>query len=185
MTDGDLNRRRIKTQASRHINVADVEHADDMMGLLLSFEELQIAAQLLADTVRDWGGELNVKKTKWMCIRSALAGLGRVAHVHVNNEEVEQVDEFRYLGSVVASDADLGQHRDVDARVRGASKVFGQLRGLWGDGRVLLSTKRTIFLACVCTTLFWGAETWTQRAPELQMMRRAWYGWLRSILGLT
>ena len=108
--DGDLNRRRmrIKTQASRHINVADVEYADDMMGLLLSFEELQIAAQLLSDTVRDWGGELNVKKTKWMCIRSALAGLGRVAHVRVNNEEVEQVDEFRYLGSVVASEADLG-----------------------------------------------------------------------------
>ena len=136
--------------------------------------------------MRDWGGELNVKKTKWMCIRSALAGLGRVAHVlRVNNEEVEQVDEFKYLGSVVASDADLGQHRDVAARVRDASKAFGQLRGLWSDGRVLLSTKRTIFLACVCTTLFWGAETWTQRAPELRMMRRAWYGWLRSILGLT
>ena len=146
------------------------------MGLLLSFEELQIAAQLLADTVRDWGGELNVKKTKWMCIRSALAGLGRVVHVlHVNNEEMEQVNQFSYLGSVVASDADLGQHRDVAARVCDASKAFGQLRGLWGDCRVLLSTKRTIFLACVCTALFWGAETWTQRAPELQMMRRAWY----------
>ena len=39
-----------------------------------------------------------MKKTKWMCIRSALAGLGRVAHVlHANNEEVEQVDEFRSL----------------------------------------------------------------------------------------
>ena len=77
-TDGDFNRRRmrIKTQASRHINVADVEYADDMMGLLLSFEELQIAAQLLADTVRDGSGELNVKKTKWMCIRSALAVKG-------------------------------------------------------------------------------------------------------------
>ena len=120
-----------------------------------------------------------------MCIRSALAGLGRVAHVLRVNNEVEQVDEFKYLGSVVASDADLGQHRDVAARVRDASKAFGQLRGLWSDGRVLLSTKRTIFLACVCTTLFWGAETWTQRAPELRMMRRAWYGWLRSILGLT
>ena len=49
--------------------------------------------------------------------------------LRVNNEEVEQVDEFKYLGSVVASDADLGQHRDVAARVRDASKAFGQLRG--------------------------------------------------------
>ncbi len=61
-----------------------------------------------------------------MCARSALAGVGRVeGELRVDGRVVEQV-EFRYLGSLLSCDGDLGQARDVASRVRAASATFGR-----------------------------------------------------------
>lgn len=134
------------------------------------------------------GGELNGRKTEWICVRSTVAGVGLVdRQLDIGESLIEQVTEFRYLGSgsIVGCGADLGQSSDVQARVRAASSAFGRLRGLWGDPRVAMSSKRSVFLACVRTTLLWGVESWTQRAAAIRSLRRAWYGWIRHILGLS
>ena len=154
--------------------------------LHLSFEEFQIAAQLLSDTVRDWGGELNAKKTKWMHVRSACASPEPPnLDLHVDGALIEKVSEFCYLGSIIADDADLGQTKDVQRRIQEASKTFGCLRGLWKNKVIHWITKRHIFLACVKSTLLYGAESWILRGPHVQALRRAWYGWIRNMLGLT
>ncbi|CAK0894774.1 unnamed protein product [Prorocentrum cordatum] len=185
--DLDLSRPRGETlraaTAAAH-RISDVAYADDLVTLHASLQELQVAAQLLADAVEDWGGELNAKKTKWMCVRSGVLPVGLVeGNLTVDGHVIEQVCEFKYLGSIVSNDASLGQRADVMARIRAASTTFGRLRSVWSDGRIAMTTKRLIFLACVRPTLLYGAECWALRGPEVQALRRAWHGWLRSILG--
>ena len=154
------------------IHISELAYADDLATLHLSWSELCRAAQLLSDTVRDWGGELNVGKTKWMCIQSALLPTGAVdLELFVDGDKVEQITEFEYLGSV-SNDADLGQLADVRRRLRQASKTFGSLRGLWRSRRITLNTKRTVFLAVVKSVVLWGAESWTLPRAALRLLRR-------------
>ncbi|CAK0838786.1 unnamed protein product [Prorocentrum cordatum] len=185
--DGHLRARaRTLQTAEQRSLVTDLECADDLVGYATTFADLEVAARLLVDAVRDWGGEVNVQKTKWMCVRSEFAGEGTVPlELRIHDRVVEQVVTFSYLGSLLAPDNTLGQAPDVERRVQEACKSHGRLRGLWSDGRIHFSTKRTIFLAVVKTTLLWGAETWTLRRRELARLRRTWYGWIRDILGLT
>ncbi|CAE7647343.1 CFDP2, partial [Symbiodinium pilosum] len=145
------------SQDAMQIHISELAYADDLATLHLSWSELCRAAQLLSDTVRDWGGELNIGKTKWMCVQSALLPTGAVdLELFVDGDKVEQITEFEYLGSV-SNDADLGQLADVRRRLRQASKTFGSLRGLWRSRRsrrITLNTKRTVFLAVVKSVVF-------------------------------
>ena len=103
----------------------------------------------------------------------------------MDGNKVEQVNEFEYLGSVLANDADLGQRVDVRRQLRQASKTFASFRGLWRSRRITRSTKRPVFLAVVKSVLLWGAESWTLHRVAVRLLRRSWYGWTRTSLGLT
>ena len=189
LEDTDLFRARagvLGSQDAQQMNISELAYADDLATLHLSWSELCRAAQLLSDTVRDWGGELHVGKTKWMCVQSALLPTGAVdLELFVGGNKVEQVNEFEYLGSVLANDADLGQRVNVRRRLRQASKTFASFRGLWRSRRITLSTKRPVFLAVVKSILLWGAESWALHRVAVRLLRRSWYGWIRTSLGLT
>ena len=50
-----------------------------------------------------------------------------VAPVKVEGGEIEMVEQFTYLGSVISKDGDFME--DVKCRIAKASKAFGCLRG--------------------------------------------------------
>ena len=80
LEDTDLFRTRagvLGSQDAQQMHMSELAFADDLATLHLSWSELCRAAQLLSDTVRDWGGELHVGKTKWMCVRSRRPGTVR------------------------------------------------------------------------------------------------------------
>ena len=85
LEDTDLFRTRVGvlgSQDARQMHISELAYADDLATLHLSWSGLCRAAQLLSDTVRDWGGELNVGKTKWKthglpCCGQKRTALGR------------------------------------------------------------------------------------------------------------
>jgi hypothetical protein len=187
--DGNLARThgRILKTDKVECAIADIEYADDLAAFFSSFEDLTIGLDLLDQCIADWGGELSIHKTKWLQVKGVESppGPDPALRLLLRGQEVEQVPHFTYLGSVVGSDFDLGQGKDVNTRIRAACATFGRLRGLWRDPRVKLPTKRKVFLACVKSTLLYGSETWTLRHSSSKALRRAWAGWIRTILGLT
>lgn len=67
--------------------------------------------------------QVNISKTKAIRIDTNNANL-----FHIQDAQVEEVDEFFYLGSMVSKDS--GALADVDSRIRKASATFGMLNNI-------------------------------------------------------
>jgi len=76
----------------------------------------------------------------------------------LDNEDIENVTSFTYLGSVIA--VDEGTERDVLVRIGKAGTAFLLLRPVWRSKEISLRTKLRIFNTNVKTVLMYGAETW-------------------------
>jgi len=64
-----------------------------------------------------FGMKINVKKTKVMCISSK--GNNKLK-IYVDRQQVEQVSQFRYLGSLISEDG----YCTIWSRIEMAKKVF-------------------------------------------------------------
>ena len=92
------------------------------------------------------------------------SGIGEaIADVHLEQEQVESVDHFKFLGSEVESNGRLDI--ELRARIGKAAGAFGQLSRLW-NSRVSLKCKLRIYSAIVISTLLYAAETWATTLTE-------------------
>ncbi len=73
----------------------------------------------------DFGMKVNFQKTKLMVASREVIDTDTEA-LQVGTEEIECVQEFAYLGSVVASSRRVDA--DVEKRIAQASRAFGALR---------------------------------------------------------
>lgn len=101
---------------------------------------------------------LTVSTTKTKCMvtgtHTTAADLAPIASC---NMEIQHVSSFRYLDSHRHSDGRW--HNDFHTRIAQASKVFGVLKKpIVQDPILTLSIKRSVFDACVMTTLLYESE---------------------------
>ena len=75
--------------------------------------------------------------------------------IKLNNEDIENVASFTYLGSVIAVDG--GTERVVLARIGKARTAFHLLRPEWRSKEISLRTKLRIFNINVKSVLMYGA----------------------------
>ena len=62
---------------------------------------MQTMLDRLSETCKEYVMEINVKKTKVMVMN----GSGRIKHVKLNDEPLEQVTRFKYLESWITDEA--------------------------------------------------------------------------------
>ena len=131
----------------------DLDFADDIALLSHNHRHGQDKVHSLA-TIAEMAG-LNIKKskTKTMRINST-----NQAPIKLDNDDIENVASFTYLGSVIAVDG--GSERDVLVRIGKARTAFLLLRTVWRSKEISLRTKLRIFSTNVKTVLMYGAETW-------------------------
>ena len=102
----------------------DLDFADDV-GLLSSrHSDIQEQMDRLTSLVSQIGMNVNVGKTKLMRLNTTSN-----QPITVNNQQLEEVDEFTYLGSKVSPDGDSG--KDVSVRISKAIQAFGTLNPVW------------------------------------------------------
>jgi hypothetical protein len=79
--------------------------------------------------------------------------------IKAGNIDLNDVDKFTYLGSILSSDAVIDN--DVSSRLSEASASFGRLsKRLWDDHGIRLDTKVAVYKAAVLTILLYGSESW-------------------------
>ena len=78
--------------------------------------------------------------------------------IKLDNEDIENVASFTYLGSVITVDG--GTERDVLVRIGKARTAFLLLRPVWRSKELSQRTKLRIFNTNVKSVLMYGAETW-------------------------
>lgn len=102
------------------------------------------------------GLRISTGKTKTM--RIGYAGRSNnSASVTVGKHQIEDVDKFTYLSSVVANDGD--SERDVVCRIGKASAVFQRLKSIWAAMTISIKTKVRLFNSIVIPTAVYAAET--------------------------
>jgi hypothetical protein len=99
----------------------DLEYADDICLMSHKYEHLQAKTEALNITSKLVGLQINTKKTKIMAINNR-----RKPIIKIQNEEIENIEEFTYLGSI--TDKNSGTEEDIKSRISKAQITFQSLR---------------------------------------------------------
>ena len=101
----------------------------------------------------------------------------------IDGTNLNAVDHFSYLGSVIFSDATV--NKDLDNCLYKASSSFGRTsKRIWQSHSLCLSTKIQVYIVIVVPTLLCGAEPWDLYRKQSRLLERFHQRCLRSILGI-
>ena len=96
---------------------------------------------------------INVQKTKTMIVRWDGGG---VVNITVDGKRIEQVNSFKYLGSVITEDG--RSHSDVKVRIAMAKDAFNKREELLTKGLSMTLKKRMVEVL-VQPVLLYDCET--------------------------
>jgi len=138
--------------------------ADDQAMLASSENELQQVMDRLNTTSAKYNMKINTKKTKVMKIsKDKEASISII----IDGEEIEQVKEFCYLGSLISSDAKC--HKEIRRRIAMGKEAFTKRKELLRGGLNRHLKKRMVKTLIWSVTLY-GAETWTMRKEDIRRL---------------
>ena len=127
-------------------NITDLEYADDAVLVSDKRKKMQKMIDRLSETCKEYGMEINVKKTKVMVMNES----GRIKqHVKLNNVPLERVTRFKYLGSWITDEARSGD--DIKARVGLAKAVFWENKEFMRRS-IRFKTKLKMLNTCILST---------------------------------
>ena len=167
----------IKPRQSRRLPaqvITDLDFADDIA--LLS-NEIKEAQELLSRVERECavvGLGINAKKTKYITRNNR----DEEVITTRTGEPLEKVEDFKYLGSWVAS-----TEKDIRVRKALAWRALHSLNNIW---RTNLSRqiKLALFTASVESVLVYGSETWTLSQQNEQRLDGCYTRMLRHALNI-
>ena len=141
---------------------------------------MQRVAKNIAEVASRVGLNINVGKTKVMSTEESGQGSLTDAVINVMGEAVEEVQHFKYLGSMITPSGQPVE--EVKARISAAHAVFAQLnKSLWRRREISLRTKIKIYKAVVRSVLLYGAETWCMREEERRQLEVFDHSCLRRV----
>ena len=116
---------------------------------------MQIKTDLINQTSNKIGLKINEKKTKIMIVqRDKFQDM----KINVNNNGLENVEDFTYLGSKISNDGN--SQREINIRISKAAGAMKQLSNIWKDTNISNKTKLKLYRTNVVSTLLYGCETW-------------------------
>jgi hypothetical protein len=142
------NQRQSKRQPATTIH--DLAFADDIALFESNFDRAQtqlITTTKWADKV---GLQVNIKKTQALTNQNT-----NNKSMQINGEDIQWVDNFKYLGSMV-----LSSNTDIKVRKGLAWKAFWKLRNIWKSTTIPTKLKINIFKASCISILLYGSESW-------------------------
>ena len=158
------------------LNVCALTFADDLVLMAENEEDLQKIVSCVYERFEENGLKMNVKKTKVMVFEREVERTDCV--VKVNNDCLEQVDEYVYLGSLFTRDGRCDG--EIERRKLAGDRINGVLRPVIANKNISMVAKSTVHQAIVVPTIMYGSETWTWlkkdesgiNAVEMRSLRR-------------
>ena len=104
-----------------NVSVTDLMFADESVILAEDDTEATNTLHDITQIAQTFGLQINVEKTK------ILSTGGLPAYVHLNGVEIEQVTDFKYLGSLI-HDKEIVSTTEINSRIGQAAAVFASLK---------------------------------------------------------
>ncbi len=100
--------------------------------------------------------------------------------IKINNETLQSVEQFLYLGSFLSSKVNIGA--EINHRLQCASAAYVKLwKRVFGNHDIRNQTKVSVYNAVVIPTLIYSAETWTTYRRHIQKLETFHQRCLRRI----
>jgi hypothetical protein len=141
-------------------------YADDCKLVAGTRHHLQLMLDVTADTLSEWALIVSHKKTE--VLKCAWADDSDQSPIRLYGRPVSMVDSLLILGSLFSSDASCLP--DIIRRRDKAKACFYALLHVWRDKNISLTLKRHIFTCSALEVLLYGAECWTVRCKELDVL---------------
>ena len=100
--------------------------------------------------------------------------------IKVNDEQVDDVEEFLYLGALL--DKEGGATKDIQQRLGKARQTFYRLRRIWDSSEISRKTKIQLFKTFVRAVLMYGCEAWKLTKTEAKKLDAFQYKCMKCIL---
>ncbi|CAG9134602.1 unnamed protein product [Plutella xylostella] len=155
-------------------------YADDQVILASSVERLQQQVTLMHESFKRKGMKVNVNKTKVMVFEREEEVTE--CKITIENEKVEQVNEFVYLGCLFTRDGKC--EGDIERRVKAGNKVNGALHSFMRSQNVSQKARLAVHGGVLVPTLMYGSESWVWQKKNESRVNAVEMRSLRSMCGL-
>ena len=153
----------------------DLDFADDIALLSNDIYQAQELLNLVQSESKKIGLTLNSTKTKFIALNSP-NGVQLVAE---DEEVIEQVADFKYLGSYVMSST-----KDIKIRKAKAWKALNDMSKIWKSD-ISRHIKERFFYATVESVLLYGSETWTLTPAMVKSLDGCYTRMLRVVFDVS
>ena len=126
------------------------------------------------------GLNVNIGKTEVM------VSSRRATKVNIKDSQgasLGQGNKFKYLGVTISEEG--GSEEAVRARVSAAWGKWRDLSGVISDKKMPRELKSKLYMTVIRPVLLYGAECWTVRKKEVQILEKTDMRMLRRIKGVT
>ena len=134
----------------------DLDFADDIALLSNEIEQAQKLLDAVQEECKKTGLHLNSSKTKFIALNAPSE-----AKLRTGDEELEKVEDFKYLGSYI-----MNTTQDIKVRKAKAWAALNGMMKIWNSD-ITRPVKARFFFATVESVLLYGSETWTL-TPSLE-----------------
>ena len=142
----------------------DLDYADDIALLSTNARHLQQKSNILNENAKNAGHHINMKKTKSMHLNLTEPH----PQILIDDEELEAVDDFTYLGSNVSAENSV--QKDISGRINKARNSYYSLRNIWKSNIYSLKTKLRLFNGNVISVLLYGCQSWRVSKDDISSM---------------
>ena len=150
-------------QWTLYTHLEDLDFADDLALMSRVLNHLKEKTTRLAEIGAKTGLVINTAKTKTM------HSTGKPdAPLSIGNQEIDCVDNFNYLGSIIS--IDNGAEKDIKNRLNKAKGAFALLQPVWRSGKYSKKTKIRLYKSNVLSVLLYGSECWRMTQTDIQKL---------------
>ena len=144
-------------------------YADDLVLMSENKEKLLESLKIFDEAkVTEAGMEMSVEKTKVMQTGNG-AGKDDISLDMGPRGTVKEVNEFKYLGSLITNDGSMT--REISERIVKAGGVFAAMRrNVFAVRAMSKSVKMRVYAASVVSVLLYGSETWNCTAADIKRL---------------
>ena len=160
-------------------NINHLRYADDIVRISTSAEGLQTLLNEVERVSAELLLEINTEKTKVMAaIREP-----EILRIQCRGVRLEQVNHFKYLGSMIVRTADLT--KEIKAKLGAARSALGSLDSFWGHRSINNITKIKLLKTLVWPIALYGCESWTLRRSDIARLQSFEMTCYRRVLKVT
>lgn len=161
-------------------NINNLRYADDTTLIAESEKDLEYLVRRVKEESERMGLYLNIKKTKVMTTRD-----NGIVHITIDNEEIESVQDFIFLGSKIDRNGESGP--EIRRRIALARNAMQGMAKIWKSKDISTTTKIRLINAIVFPIFMYACESWTLKKADRRkidafelwcwrrMMRIPWY----------